>query len=92
MRTRHSAPGCHGFSGVVESRAVKPISTSTFTFRTLRDGGAALAQIREKRYHERYLGSGLRVVLVGTGFSLKTRNLVRPKIEEASGKEPRHGA
>lgn len=63
-----------------------------FTFRTLRDGGAALAQIREKRYHERYLGSGSRVVLVGAGFSLETRNLVRPKIEEASGKEPRHGA
>ena len=52
-----------------------------FEFKIKGSSAAALAQIKEKRYFERYLGAGNRVVLVGAGFSLKTRNVVRPKIE-----------
>ena len=52
-----------------------------FEFKIKASSAAALAQIRERRYFERYLGSGDRVILVGAGFSLKTRNLVRPKME-----------
>ena len=57
---------------------MKPISTSTYTFSEMMK---RMAAIRERRYYERYLGSGDKVVLVGAGFSLKTRNLTRPKIE-----------
>ena len=52
-----------------------------FEFKIKGSSSAALAQIKEKRYFERYLSSGARIVLVGAGFSLKTRNLVRPKVE-----------
>ena len=52
-----------------------------FEFKIKGTSSAALAQIKEKRYYERYLSSGARIVLVGAGFSLKTRNLVRPKVE-----------
>ena len=52
-----------------------------FEFKIKGSSSAALAQIKEKRYFERYLSSGALIVLVGAGFSLKTRNLVRPKVE-----------
>jgi len=54
-----------------------------FEFKIRSSSAKAMEQIREKRYHERYLGSGDKVILVGAGFSLKTRNITRPKIEEA---------
>ncbi len=52
-----------------------------FEFKIKGTSAAALAQIHEKRYFERYLGGGDTITLVGAGFSLKTRNIVRPKIE-----------
>ena len=52
---------------------MKPISTNT--------SAKALEQIKERRYYERYLGAGDKVILIGAGFSLKTRNITRPRME-----------
>ena len=39
------------------------------------DGGDALAQIKEKKYHEKYLDSKLPIYLVGIAFDTKERNI-----------------
>lgn len=41
----------------------------------LGDADAALAQIKEKRYADAYLGAGKRVMLVGIGFDVEKRNV-----------------
>ena len=43
--------------------------------------GAALAQLRDKGYAEKYLGSGARVHLVGVEFSSETRNIAAFDVE-----------
>jgi hypothetical protein len=43
----------------------------------------ALAQIRERKYHEKYLGGGKEVILVGASFDEKTRNLGAWRVERA---------
>ena len=35
----------------------------------------ALTQIKEKRYHEKYLASGKRITLVGINFSSESRTI-----------------
>ena len=47
------------------------------------DGKKAIDQIREKKYHDSYAGSGKDVVLVGMDFSRKERNLVEFAFELA---------
>jgi hypothetical protein len=42
----------------------------------------ALAQIREKRYYEKYLGAGKRIVLMGIGFDAEKRNIDTYLLEE----------
>ena len=54
-----------------------------FEFKIRGTSAKALEQIRERRYYERYLGAGDKVILVGAGFSLKTRNITKPRIETA---------
>lgn len=49
----------------------------------LGDGKKAIDQIREKKYHDSYIGSGKDVVLVGMDFSRKERNLVGFAFEPA---------
>ncbi len=46
-----------------------------FEFKLNGTAEAALAQIREKRYFEPYLGEGRPVTLIGVEFSAETRNL-----------------
>ena len=74
--------------GRIDAVVRVPGYTYLFEFKIKGSSAAALAQIKEKRYYERYLGSDDAIVLVGAGFSLKTRNIVRPKIESISERKP----
>ncbi len=67
--------------GRIDAVARVPGYIYIFEFKIKGTSAKALEQIKEKRYYERYLGSGDKVILVGAGFSLKTRNITRPKIE-----------
>ncbi len=58
--------------------AMKPISTSTYTFEDLIGGGYVYV---DKTADIHVLASQAKVILVGAGFSLKTRNITRPRIE-----------
>ena len=69
--------------GRIDAVARVPGFIYLFEFKIKGTSAAALEQIKEKRYYERYLGAGDKVILVGAGFSLKTRNITRPKIETA---------
>jgi hypothetical protein len=44
----------------------------------------ALTQIRDRRYHEKYLGSGKEITLVGVSFDQKTRNLGTWRLERGN--------
>jgi hypothetical protein len=41
----------------------------------LGDAESALAQIKGKGYHQKYLGAGKKLVLVGIGFDVEERNV-----------------
>jgi len=43
--------------------------------------GRALAQLKEKRYHEKYLGACREIYLIGVEFSKKERNIVGFEVE-----------
>ena len=45
------------------------------------DGSDALAQIKEKKYHEKYLDSKLPIYLVGIAFDTKDRNIALVEAE-----------
>ncbi|MFN8394192.1 MAG: ATP-binding protein [Bacteroidia bacterium] len=47
----------------------------------LGDAASAMAQIRERGYHQQYLGSGKTIVLVGIGFDVATRNVGEVLVE-----------
>ena len=65
--------------------AVVKTKTDIFLFEFKLGGSAqaAMRQMREMRYAERYRADGRRVTLVGVAFSRKTRNLGRRLIEPA---------
>ena len=65
--------------------AVVKTKTDIFLFEFKLGGSAqaAMRQMREMRYAERYRADGRRVSLVGVAFSRKTRNLGRRLIEPA---------
>jgi PD-(D/E)XK nuclease superfamily len=48
----------------------------------LGDAASAMAQIKERKYHLKYLGSGKQVILVGIGFDVVTRNVGDFLVEE----------
>ena len=61
---------------------MKPIATDIYTFSEMIGRGLvyvdktaadALAQIKAKRYHEKFLSSGKRVTLLGMNFSSEKR-------------------
>ena len=56
-----------------------------FEFKVVEQGGpgAALAQLRERGYAEKYKGAGGRIHLVGVEFSSETRNIVAFDVESA---------
>jgi Predicted AAA-ATPase/PD-(D/E)XK nuclease superfamily len=51
----------------------------------LGDAASALAQIKDRRYHLKYLGSGKKVMLLGIGFDVTTREVGDFLVEEVSG-------
>ena len=46
------------------------------------DGSSALSQIREKKYHEKYLDLNLPIFIVGIEFSKEDRNISKVEFEE----------
>jgi hypothetical protein len=55
-----------------------------FEFKLNGTASAALAQIKEKGYHEKYLRSGKKVTLVGAAFDAEMRNLSDRQIESCA--------
>ncbi|MFN8396340.1 MAG: AAA family ATPase [Bacteroidia bacterium] len=49
----------------------------------LGDAAAAMAQIKSKDYHQAYMGRGKKVILLGIGFDVVTRNVSDFLVEEA---------
>ncbi len=50
-------------------------------FKCNHSADAALRQIRDKRYADRFQGSGNRLILMGINFNTDTRNLEEWKLE-----------
>ncbi len=50
----------------------------------LGDAASAMAQIKSKGYHQQYLAAGKKIVLVGIGFDVATRNVGDFLVEEVS--------
>jgi hypothetical protein len=48
----------------------------------LGDAESAMAQIKAKRYHEKYMATGKQLVLLGIGFDTETRNVGGYLVEE----------
>ena len=63
-----------------------PHATFVFEFKVvdiLSNESSALAQIKAKGYHHKYLGQGKPVYLVGVEFHAEKRNVERVEWEEA---------
>ena len=54
-----------------------------FEFKMNQTADAALAQIHEKEYYQKYRHSGKRIVLIGANFDAASRQISEWKIEEA---------
>ena len=54
-----------------------------FEFKMNQNAEAALAQIREKEYYQKYQHAGKRIVLIGANFDAASRQISEWKIEEA---------
>jgi hypothetical protein len=54
-----------------------------FEFKMNQDAEAALAQIREKDYYQKYQHAGKKIVLIGANFDAASRQISEWKIEEA---------
>ena len=64
-----------GSGPCTQSRALACIYV--FEFKLQGTAEQALAQIRDKRYFEKYLDDGREIVLVGAAFDPETRNIER---------------
>jgi len=47
--------------------------------------GKALEQIKEKNYHEKYIGKCNEIYLIGVEFSKEERNIITFEYEKISG-------
>ena len=64
------------------------ISTSNYIYIVefkLDDATTAMAQIKQKQYPQKYAGLGKKLILVGIGFDVETRNVGDFLVEEVSG-------
>jgi len=66
--------------GRIDLTIKMPNSTIIIEFKV--DGKDALAQIKDKRYHEKYLDSSLPIYLVGIEFDTNERNICKLEFEE----------
>jgi len=55
-----------------------------FKVEELAGEGRALAQLKAKRYHEKYVGKCQEIGLIGVEFSKKERNIVGFEVERVS--------
>ena len=75
---------CWTNRGRVDAVVETPCGIYVFEFKLNGTASAALAQIKEKGYHEKYLRSGRKVTLVGVAFDAEMRNLSDRQIEVAA--------
>ena len=71
---------CWTNRGRVDAVVETPCGIYVFEFKLNGTAEAALAQIKEKGYHEKYLRSGKKVTLAGVAFDADMRNLSDRKI------------
>ena len=74
---------CWTNRGRVDAVVETPCGIYVFEFKLDGTAEAALAQIKEKGYHEKYLRRGKKVTLVGAAFDAEMRNLSDRRIEVA---------
>ena len=72
---------CWTNRGRVDAVVETPCGIYVFEFKLNGAAEAALAQIKEKGYHEKYLRRGKKVTLVGAAFDAEMRNLSDRRIE-----------
>ena len=75
---------CWTNRGRVDAVVETPCGIYVFEFKLGDTAAAALAQIKEKGYHEKYLRRGRKVTLVGAAFDAEMRNLSDRQIEVAT--------
>ena len=71
---------CWTNRGRVDAVVETPCGIYVFEFKLNGTAEEALAQIKEKGYHEKYLRSGKKVTLAGVAFDSEMRNLSDRKI------------
>ena len=72
---------CWTNRGRVDAVVETPCGVYVFEFKLNDTAEAALAQIKEKGYHEKYLRRGKKVTLVGAAFDAEMRNLSDRRVE-----------
>ena len=75
---------CWTNRGRIDAVVETPCGIYVFEFKLNDTASAALAQIKEKGYHEKYLRSGKKVTLVGAAFDAEMRNLSDRQIESCA--------
>ena len=71
---------CWTNRGRVDAVVETPCGIYVFEFKLNGTAEEALAQIKEKGYHEKYLRAGKKVTLAGVAFDAEMRNLSDRKI------------
>jgi hypothetical protein len=61
--------------GRIDTVIITEANIYLFEFKLDNTKEAALAQIKEKKYYEKYLGSGKKIYLIGVNFSTTKRNV-----------------
>ena len=74
---------CWTNRGRVDAVVETPCGIYVFEFKLRDTAAAALAQIKENGYHEKYLRRGKKVTLIGVAFDAEMRNLSDRQIEVA---------
>jgi hypothetical protein len=69
------------YSGRIDSVITTPKYIYVVEFK-LGDAASAMAQIKERKYHLKYLGSEKKVILLGIGFDVVSRNVGDFLVEE----------
>ena len=72
---------CWTNRGLVDAVVETPCGIYVFEFKLNGTAEEALAQIKEKGYHEKYLRAGKKVTLAGVAFDSEMRNLSDRRIE-----------
>ena len=72
---------CWTNRGRVDAVVETPCGVYVFEFKLNDTAKAALAQIKAKGYHEKYLRQGKKVTLVGAAFDAEMRNLTDREVE-----------